>query len=174
MSEPPPPISPVDSLDQRPQDDNGNDTVPTEETQKVLEELDTVVTAPNSQENVVTPKQEFKEEKKTPPPQLSEWQLLLDRLRDSPHDPEGWNRLVDLAENSGTLEEIKATYDALLEVYPNTVRYSEWLFPLSLSDWPVASLRHKHRLHTSATTQTPNYSRKHKSCSEERYWHHRP
>ncbi|KAF7984888.1 hypothetical protein HWV62_10883 [Athelia sp. TMB] len=122
MSEPPPPISPVDSLDQRPQDDNGNDTVPTEETQKVLEELDTVVTAPNSQENVVTPKQEFKEEKKTPPPQLSEWQLLLDRLRDSPHDPEGWNRLVDLAENSGTLEEIKATYDALLEVYPNTAQ----------------------------------------------------
>ncbi|KZP19108.1 Suf-domain-containing protein [Athelia psychrophila] len=120
MSEPPPPISPVESIDQKPQDEHGNDTLPIEETLQVLEQLDT---APNSQEDVLTPTtQQPKEEPKTPPAQLSEWQLLLDRLRDAPHDPEGWNRLVDLAENSGTLEEVKGAYDALLEVYPNTAQ----------------------------------------------------
>lgn len=128
MSEAPPPISPVDSIDQKTQAENGNDTLPVEETLQVLEQLDT---APNSQEAVLTPTQQPKEETKTPPSQLSEWQLLLDRLRDAPHDPEGWNRLVDLAENSGTLEEIKGTYDALLEGYPNTVCccecHLEWL-----------------------------------------------
>lgn len=119
MSEPPQADEP---LDQTAQNGIGDDTLPTEETLNILEQLDN--TAPNSQENVLatTETQQVKEEKKTPPPQLSEWQLLLDRLRDAPHDPEGWNRLVDLAENGGTMEEIQATYDALLEVYPNTVR----------------------------------------------------
>jgi len=42
-------------------------------------------------------------------------------LRDHPQDPEGWNQLVDIAENNGNLEQIKQTYEALLETYPNTV-----------------------------------------------------
>lgn len=138
MSEPPPPISPVESIDQKPQDEHGNDTLPIEETLQVLEQLDT---APNSQEDVLTPTtQQPKEEPKTPPAQLSEWQLLLDRLRDAPHDPEGWNRLVDLAENSGTLEEVKGAYDALLEVYPNTVCCCEYHFAW-LSDKGLLSLK---------------------------------
>jgi len=42
-------------------------------------------------------------------------------LRDHPQDPEGWNQLVDITENNGNLEQIKQTYEALLETYPNMV-----------------------------------------------------
>jgi len=51
----------------------------------------------------------------------SEWHVLREKLREHPHDPEGWNKLVDLAEVRGDIEQIKQTYEALLEVYPNTV-----------------------------------------------------
>ncbi|KAH7918139.1 Suf-domain-containing protein [Leucogyrophana mollusca] len=50
----------------------------------------------------------------------SEWHVLRSKLREQPHDPEGWNRLVDLAENAGDTEQIKESYEALLETYPNT------------------------------------------------------
>jgi cleavage stimulation factor subunit 3 len=53
------------------------------------------------------------------PPQ-SEWDMLRAQLSDKPHDPEGWRRLVDIAESTGDLEKIKTTYEALLEAYPNT------------------------------------------------------
>lgn len=50
----------------------------------------------------------------------SEWHVLREKLREHPHDPEGWNHLVDIAENSDDLEQVKQTYEALLETYPNT------------------------------------------------------
>ncbi|KAI0059336.1 Suf-domain-containing protein [Artomyces pyxidatus] len=50
----------------------------------------------------------------------SEWHALRSQLRDKPHDPEGWNKLVKLAEDSGDLDRIKETYEALLEMYPNS------------------------------------------------------
>lgn len=54
---------------------------------------------------------------------LSEWDLLRAQLREKPHNPEGWNRLVVLAEESGDIEKVKESYEALLEMYPNTVSH---------------------------------------------------
>ena|ERR1700753_1756327 len=56
----------------------------------------------------------------------SEWDILRAQLRESPLNPDGWLKLVELAEDSGDLEKIKETYEALLQTYPNTVRN---LFP---------------------------------------------
>jgi hypothetical protein len=53
---------------------------------------------------------------------VSEWDALQTSLRESPHDTEGWNKLVRLAEDSGDLEKIKEAYECLLKMYPNTVR----------------------------------------------------
>ena len=53
---------------------------------------------------------------------VSEWDALRSSLRESPHDTEGWNKLVRLAEDSGDLEKIKEAYECLLKMYPNTVR----------------------------------------------------
>lgn len=53
---------------------------------------------------------------------VSEWDALRTSLRESPHDTEGWNKLVRLAEDSGDLEKIKEAYECLLKMYPNTVR----------------------------------------------------
>ncbi|KAJ7050847.1 Suf-domain-containing protein [Mycena amicta] len=43
----------------------------------------------------------------------------LTRLQESPHDPEGWKRLVHLAESSNDMSRIRKAYDALLKQYPN-------------------------------------------------------
>lgn len=87
---------------------NGDKTQPTEEILNVL--------------NVLKPKdlvhQESPQDQQEP---QSEWQVLREKLREHPQDPEGWNKLVDIAENAGDLEQIKQTYEALLETYPNTV-----------------------------------------------------
>jgi len=60
-------------------------------------------------------------DEETPKEPPSEWHVLREKLRDHPQDPEGWNQLVDIAENNGDPEQIKQTYKALLETYPNTV-----------------------------------------------------
>lgn len=52
----------------------------------------------------------------------SEWDTLRAQLRESPLNPDSWLKLVELAEDSGDLEKIKETYEALLQTYPNTVR----------------------------------------------------
>ena len=51
----------------------------------------------------------------------SEWDAVRSQLREFPLNPEGWLKLVELAEDSGDLEKIKETYEALLQTYPNTV-----------------------------------------------------
>ncbi|KAJ7633778.1 Suf-domain-containing protein [Mycena polygramma] len=51
---------------------------------------------------------------------LSEYDALMARLKESPHDPESWKHLVDLAETSGDIARIREAYDALLARYPNT------------------------------------------------------
>lgn len=51
----------------------------------------------------------------------SEWDVLRAQLRESPLNPDGWLKLVELTEDSGDLEKIKETYEALLQTYPNTV-----------------------------------------------------
>ncbi|KAJ7618475.1 Suf-domain-containing protein [Roridomyces roridus] len=60
------------------------------------------------------------------PPPTSDYDALLTRLQESPHDSESWKRLIDLAEtadkntadNNWTLT--SKAYDALLQQYPNT------------------------------------------------------
>lgn len=74
---------------------------------------------------------------KTDAPQLppSEYDLLIAQLADNPHNTEAWRRLMDVAEASGDIVKISATYDALLKQYPNTVcanidaSYISILFP---------------------------------------------
>ncbi|KAI0052667.1 Suf-domain-containing protein [Auriscalpium vulgare] len=50
----------------------------------------------------------------------SEWDQQLKSLQTQPHDPDGWNKYVRLAEESDDLEKIKETYEALLRMYPNS------------------------------------------------------
>ncbi|KAJ3774932.1 Suf-domain-containing protein [Lentinula raphanica] len=52
--------------------------------------------------------------------QLSESEKLQLRVRQNPHDTEAWQRLIAEVEESGILENIRATYDALLKEFPNT------------------------------------------------------
>ena len=52
----------------------------------------------------------------------SEWDTVRAQLRESPLNPDDWLKLIELAEDSGDLEKIKETYEALLQTYPNTVR----------------------------------------------------
>ncbi|KAF8650367.1 hypothetical protein AX16_005263 [Volvariella volvacea WC 439] len=54
------------------------------------------------------------------PPAPSEYEQQLAQLQEKPHDPDGWRRLVELAESSGEIDRIRAAYDALLKQYPNT------------------------------------------------------
>jgi cleavage stimulation factor subunit 3 len=125
MSEPPPSATKTeDSTDFSANlSGDGDATEPTADILNALNQLnsDTIPTAPNSQEIIKAEEQQPKQEEVPQQPQLSEWQLLRNRLRDSPHDPEGWIKFVELAENSGEIEQIKETYESLLETYPNTV-----------------------------------------------------
>ncbi len=55
------------------------------------------------------------------PPQ-SEFEMLLAQLKDNPHQPIKWRRVIDIAQGSGETEKIRTAYEALLQQYPNTVR----------------------------------------------------
>jgi len=69
----------------------------------------------------------------------SEWDTIRAQLRESPLNPDGWLKLVELAEDSGDLEKIKETYEALLQTYPNTVSnlLLRVLFNLILNNLPI-------------------------------------
>lgn len=98
MSEPP------NSQDE--QDHPGDQTQPTPE---ILAALNNVANSPVKSE---------------PPPEVltpTEYDALTAQLNEKSHNPEGWRRLVELAESSGEIEKIRATFDALLKQYPNTV-----------------------------------------------------
>ena len=64
-----------------------------------------------------------------PPP--SEYDMLTVQLLQSPHQPELWRRLVNVAEATGDISKISAAYDALLKQYPNTVCGGLIPFPFS-------------------------------------------
>ncbi|KAF7331026.1 mRNA 3'-end-processing protein RNA14 [Mycena venus] len=53
-------------------------------------------------------------------PPVSDYDALMARLKESPHDPESWKRLIDVAETGGDILQIREAYDALLKQYPNT------------------------------------------------------
>ncbi|KXN88352.1 mRNA 3'-end-processing protein RNA14 [Leucoagaricus sp. SymC.cos] len=50
----------------------------------------------------------------------STFDSLSGDLKEHSHNPDGWRRLVELAEHSGDSEKIRKTFDALLKQYPNT------------------------------------------------------
>ncbi|KZT38714.1 hypothetical protein SISSUDRAFT_718858 [Sistotremastrum suecicum HHB10207 ss-3] len=54
-------------------------------------------------------------------PQVSSFQTLLVSLRDHPHSSTRWCQLIESAERSENLENIKTAYETLLEFFPNTV-----------------------------------------------------
>jgi hypothetical protein len=54
--------------------------------------------------------------------QASEWQSLRTQLEQDSFNTSTWNRLIEVAEDSGDVEKVKEAYDALLQKYPNTVR----------------------------------------------------
>jgi hypothetical protein len=96
-------------------------TIPTAEILNALEQL---------KESQQTEKQESQEQALDPP---SEWDLLRQQLKDKPHDPVGWRKLVEMAENSGEIDKINDAYESLLATYPNTVRANRCsLFPLMI------------------------------------------
>ena len=64
-------------------------------------------------------KTEPQPEPQQPPP--SEYDTLTAQLSENPHNPDGWRRLIRLAEDSRNLDKISAAYDALLKQYPNNV-----------------------------------------------------
>jgi cleavage stimulation factor subunit 3 len=94
------------------------------------------VTPPTPQSASFSPKPELQPQPVSVPPKeepqptttaiqgepVSEWDALRANLRENPHDTEGWNKLVRIAEDSGDLEKIKDAYESLLKMYPNTVR----------------------------------------------------
>jgi cleavage stimulation factor subunit 3 len=103
-------------------DYNAEKTQPTEDILNVLNALKQT-TAQNGHEQPQgqqSSSQQDSQNQEAP----SEWHVLREKLREHPHDPEGWNKLVDLAEARSDIEQIKQTYEALLEVYPNTVCFS--------------------------------------------------
>ena len=55
-------------------------------------------------------------------PPVSEFESLQAQLAQNRYSSSAWNKLVDLAEQSGDLAKIKQTYESLLQAYPNTVR----------------------------------------------------
>ncbi|KAG5641047.1 hypothetical protein DXG03_006292 [Asterophora parasitica] len=55
-----------------------------------------------------------------PVPAPTEYEALATELKEMPHNPESWRRLIDVAENSGDITKVRASFDALLQQYPNT------------------------------------------------------
>jgi len=54
-----------------------------------------------------------------PPP--SEFESLSAQLRQKPHNPAGWRKLLRIAEDIGDIHNISTAYDAALAQYPNHV-----------------------------------------------------
>ncbi|KAF8164707.1 hypothetical protein B0H34DRAFT_793176 [Crassisporium funariophilum] len=87
----------------------GDQTQPTQET--ILSALATLTAT-------ASPVKTEQQQPEQPPP--SEYDTLTAQLAENPHNPEAWRRVVDMAEASGDITKISATYDALLKQYPNT------------------------------------------------------
>ena len=100
---------------------HGDKTQTAEEILNVLNVLNpkTISNATQNGHGLDIVPQEMSQDSQQDPP--SEWHGLREKLREHPQDPDAWNKLVDIAENAGDLEQIKQTYEALLETHPNTV-----------------------------------------------------
>jgi cleavage stimulation factor subunit 3 len=69
--------------------------------------------------NALSPVKNEQEHPQLPPP--SEFESLSAQLRQNPHNPDGWRRLIRVAEETGDIRNISTAYDALLAQYPNNV-----------------------------------------------------
>ena len=124
----------------------GDTTQPAEDIISVLRQLNpppAAATASASSNGLVKSEEDVAVSASAVP--QSEWEALKSRLDKSPHDPEGWNKLVRLAEESGDLEKIKATYEALLAMYPNTVR-GECAWQVTAASFDLELVRRANRL----------------------------
>ena len=93
-------------------------TIPTAEILNVLEQLKASQSESSQTQNQSQPQSQSQSQPQDPP---SEWNILHTSLSEKPYDPDGWRRLVEIAETGGDVEQIKVTYEALLSIYPNTV-----------------------------------------------------
>lgn len=122
MSEPPPIIPKLEHSGDTPVLPEEEKTQPTEEILNALRQLNPQSFATPAKQNGSGDLSGLKQEPTPPPP--SEWDTLRAQLRQKPYDADSWLKLVDIAEDSGDIEKLKATYEGLLEAYPNTVRNS--------------------------------------------------
>ncbi|KAG6884913.1 hypothetical protein C0993_007280 [Termitomyces sp. T159_Od127] len=86
-----------------PADSSGDNTQPTED---ILNALNAIKNEPQQDIDM--------------PPAPTEYEALLAQLKQRPHDPNGWKRLINMAEESGDMDKVRASFDALLQQYPNT------------------------------------------------------
>ncbi len=63
----------------------------------------------------------------------SEYDVLNKQIADNPHDHAAWRRLIDVAEATGDIDTISATYEAHLKQFPNTVCLPPLTFDMSES-----------------------------------------
>ncbi|KAH9950118.1 Suf-domain-containing protein [Amylocystis lapponica] len=117
MSEPPSVIPQPEHSGDTPASLEDEKTQPTQEILDALLQLNPQSFPPAAQGS--TDDQSGLKQEPTPPPP-SEWEVTRAELRSKPTDADLWLKLVDLAEDSGNIERIKDTYEALLEAYPNT------------------------------------------------------
>lgn len=62
-------------------------------------------------------------------PLFSAYHFLRRHLAKNSYDPPTWNKLIDIAEESGDLAKVKDAYQSLLQAYPNTVRFFSLIIP---------------------------------------------
>lgn len=94
-------------------------TQPTEEHLQALQALESM---PNSQDTDIIdpgPSSQPEDPPVTPP---SPFSSVRERVQAKPTDVDSWHTLIQLAEDSGDYEKTTSTYEAVLEVFPNTVR----------------------------------------------------
>jgi hypothetical protein len=93
-------------------------TIPTTDILNVLEQFK-ASQSESSQTQTQSQSQSQSQSQLQDPP--SKWDTLRTNLSEKLHDPDGWRRLVEIAETSSDAEQIKATYEALLTHYLNMV-----------------------------------------------------
>lgn len=93
----------------------------------------------------------------------SERNTLLASLRATPLNPQGWNRLVQLSEESADNAYINEAYDELLSVYPDAVRSTPFRGFVSVATI-LSVYRCRPRSHSSPISSTKDNTRLPRSC----------
>ena len=115
-------------------------TIPTADILNVLEQLK----ASQSESSQTKTQSQSQSQSQDPP---SEWDILRTNSSEKLHDPDGW-RLVEIAETSSDAEQIKATYEALLTHYPNTVCLTLCCYTFRVDQYSLSSPPPKSRTST--------------------------